>query len=393
MTSYSLSLTLETSPRELPVLSPTAIGMYLRCPQQWKLRYVDRRPQPPRPYLNLGTAVHAALQAFYEGRLTAPASLEEMEAAFEASFDPAAYPTDEERARRHADGLRMVRDFHALHAPEFRPALQVELGLRFECGGVRCRGIADRIDKLDPEGVRIVDYKTGGKLTLDRARESDQLTLYQMGVEQALGLAVRSVGLYHVPSQTLFEVPGRDEARIREVEARVRAVARGIEREEFEPAPGAHCDWCDFRPWCPAYADEYPENWTQEPLPPAPTHQEAARLADRYGRLKREVKERDDELAEIRARLERFFDATGERTVAGETFQVRAKRTVDYRFDPDELRAVLEPAGLWERVLRPDWRAGQRLLEDPEIPEEVRERLRELARERAGWTLRARPRD
>jgi putative RecB family exonuclease len=378
-------------------LSQTSMGTYERCPQMWKLKYVDGHPSKPNRFLNLGSAVHVALETFYQRRISEPASLDEMIEAFEAEIDPAAYANEEEQERARADGLQMIREFHAAHAPGFRPALLVEGVLHFELEGVPVVAKIDRVDKLDGSGngtagkrprVRIVDYKSGFKApTLDGVRRSDQLTLYQVAVETMLGLEVEAVGLYHVPSQTLFEVPAHGPERVDELRRRVVRVARAIERAEFEPRPGRRCDWCDYRAWCPAWAHEYPENWEQEPLPPVPSHVDAGRLADRYGEIKDAIRTLESELKEVREPLERFFSATGERTAAGDRYRVKATFCTGYRFDDEDLRAILEPAGVWGKVLIPDWRAEDALLTDPDVPDEIRLRMEEMAEAEESWTF------
>ena len=378
-------------------LSQTSMGTYERCPQMWKLKYVDGHPSKPNRFLNLGSAVHVALETFYQRRISEPATLDEMIEAFEAEIDPAAYANEEEQERARADGLQMIREFHAAHAPGFRPALLVEGVLHFELEGVPVVAKIDRVDKLDGSGngtagkrprVRIVDYKSGFKApTLDGVRRSDQLTLYQVAVETMLGLEVEAVGLYHVPSQTLFEVPAHGPERVDELRRRVVRVARAIERAEFEPRPGRPCDWCDYRAWCPAWAHEYPENWEQEPLPPVPSHADAGRLADRYGEIKDAIRTSESELKEVREPLERFFSATGERTAAGHRYRVKATFCTGYRFDDEDLRAILEPAGVWGKVLIPDWRAEDALLTDPDVPDEIRLRMEEMAEAEESWTF------
>lgn len=370
-------------------LSHTQMSMYLRCPQQWKQKYVDGREEEPKPYLTLGSAVHRALEVFYDRRVAAPASLEEMEAAFDEEFDPEAFESEEEAERARADGLAMVRAFHEEHAPAFAPAFHVESTLRFELAGERVVAKLDRVDRTDDGGLRVVDYKTGKPFTLDRVEEDPQLTLYQVAAERKLGMPVESLVLYHVPSQTPLESGRRGPEEIDRLRKRVRRVAEGIRREEYEPDPGPYCEWCDFRPWCPAWADEYPENWEEEPAPPAPDRAEARRLADRYGELKARRSEIREELEEIRSKLERYFGATGERSVAGERHGVRATRWEKFDLEDDELKELLAPHGLWEGLLSPHWRAIQSLVDDEEVPPEVRERMREIARVEERWRLRA----
>jgi len=203
---------------------------------------------------------------------------------------------------------------------------------------------------------------------------------------------VGRLALYHVPSQTPFEVERHGPEQVERVRGMVREAARGIERGDFEPSPGHHCRWCDFRPFCPAFADEFPEHWLQEPAPPAPSHAEAAALADRYGALKAERKALGEEMDGVRARLEAFFEATGERAVSGAAYRVKASRREGWRIEDDAaLRELLEPAGLWGKVLATgvDWRAKAALPEDDDLPEDLREAVRRLAERRVSWRLTA----
>ena len=69
---------------------------------------------------------------------------------------------------------------------------------------------------------------------------------------------------------------------------------------------------------------------------------------------------------------------------------MKASRKEEWRIGDDEgLRELLEPLGLWERVLttRVDWRRKAALAEDADLPEEVREACRELASRKVTWRL------
>ncbi len=375
-------------------LSHTSITLYLDCPQGFKLHYLDHHPDRPTPPLNKGSAVHAALEDFYKDRLSGPPPLPHVLDAFDGAFDDDAYLTFEEREDAYADGTYMVQQFYEKNAPAFKPAMAVEQRLRFEVDGVKVMAVIDRIDKLANGRVRIVDYKTGQMLTREQAEESPQLSLYQIAVEDQLGLQVESLELYHVPSQTPIIVPRRTEEQLGLARERVREVVRGVEAGEFEPVRQTRCNWCDWREHCAMFADWYPQNWQREPPPRTPSRHEVRALADRFGILEEEIGRRETELTEVREALERFFEQTGERAVSGEDYRLTAERHVDTRFpDGEALRAVLEPAGLWEKVLAPAWHRKARLLSDPEVPEAVRAKLEDLVEENVGWRVRAGPSD
>ena len=372
----------------MKTLSHTSITLYLSCPEGYKLHYLEHHPTRPAPPLNKGSAVHKALELFYKDRLSGPPPLAHVLDAFDEAFDDEAYLTFEEREDAYADGTLMVQAFYEQQAEYFKPAMAVEQTLRFEVDDIQVMAVLDRIDKLENGRVRIVDYKTGKMWTRQMVEDAPQLSLYQIAVEDQLGVEVEELQLYHVPSQTPITVPRRTEEQLEEARARVREVVRGVEAGEFEPIKQARCSWCDWREHCSLFADWYPENWGQEPLAPAPSHEEAIALADRFGRLKDEIKGRQTELDEVREALERFFEETGERAVSGEAYRLTAKRHVDMKFPDDEaLRAVLEPAGLWEKVLAPAWNRKAKLLTDPEVSQEVRAKLEELGEEKVGWRL------
>jgi len=309
-------------------LSQTQIRTWRSCPQKWKQIYLEGRKQPPAPPLTFGSAIHAGLECYYRNRTAAPAPLEEVLAAFDAVLDPAAYVAQEEYERARRDGHAMLQTWYERNASDFRPAMAVELALHFEIDDVPMISILDRVDLTSTDTLRITDYKTGRYFLRDAARESQQLTLYQIAAEDRVERRVESLSLLHVPSCTEWEVPRRTTTEVDEVRRRVVETANAIERGNFEPRPGRHCDWCHVRPWCPVFADRHPENWPQQQDAFQLPREEVAGLADAFGLALKRKKEAESEVAELRDRLTRWFDATGERAAAGSAFRVRATRSV-----------------------------------------------------------------
>jgi len=373
-------------------LSQTAIRTYRTCPQQWKQIYMDGRKVPPAPPLTLGSAVHTGLETFYRKRVSGPAPLTEVLAAFEDELDAAAFddPTGLETAR--AEGRAMLERYYARHAPDFRPALDVELALKYDVDGVPMISILDHVAKSDDDRLRIRDYKTGRFFGPEEAESSDQLTLYQIAAEDRLGIEVEALSLYHVPSLTEWTVPRRTKAEVDAVRAVVSGTAAEIERGAFEPRPGRHCAWCHAKPWCPAFADQFPENWAQEPAPPAPRHAEASAFADALGEVRELRKELDAQARDLQDRLVAYFEATGERAVAGERYRVTASVGERFQCDDEALRSILEPAGLWDLVLAPAWHLKAKVADDPAVPSSLRAEIERAGERRPSWTLRHAPR-
>ena len=207
-------------------LSHTSMEQYLRCPQGWKLKYLDHHKELPKPYFNKGIAVHAALEVFYRDCLASPPPVEKLLAAFDEEFDPEAYATDDERERARADGGKMVRDFYALHSADFQAALAVERDFFFEFDGIALRAKVDRIDKVDDDSVRIVDYKTGQLMTRDKVEGSPQLMLYQVAVEDTDTRRATRRGAAGRATESRF--PRRPRGRERGLRARAAARLRPL---------------------------------------------------------------------------------------------------------------------------------------------------------------------
>ena len=117
--------------------------------------------------------------------------------------------------------------------------------------GFTVKGRIDAIYGLPDGPWEVVDYKTGRRPPEDDALTRAQLDLY----------ALACIDVWHkVPEELrltyLYLASGEAVSYpVDDVEALRRRVAEwlsGIAAEAFEPDPGLHCRWCDFRPFCDA---------------------------------------------------------------------------------------------------------------------------------------------
>src|SRR3954466_10497168 len=157
----------------LPVvgsLSPSRAGDFMTCPLLFRFRTIDRLPQQPSSAATRGTVVHAVLERLFEPPAperapdTALALLRpEWERLLEAEPEVGALFADEpELSAWLASAEELLQGYFSLEDP--RRVLVAEREQYVEVvlpGGLRLRGIVDRLDVSPAGDVRVCDYKTG----------------------------------------------------------------------------------------------------------------------------------------------------------------------------------------------------------------------------------------
>src|SRR3546814_191460 len=149
-------------------LSPSKVSSFTNCALSFRFSAIDRLPEPPSVAATRGSLVHAALERLF---CLEPAE-RDIDAALRCLADAAAaLPGDPEfdgleldaeaYATFLADAEVLVRKYFHLEDPTTITPIGIELKLEAEVGGVRLRGIIDRLE-LDADGELVVtDYKTG----------------------------------------------------------------------------------------------------------------------------------------------------------------------------------------------------------------------------------------
>ena len=356
-------------------LSYTQISLYQTCPLCYKLQYIEGLEPEEKGYFSFGTTMHACAEYFFKVKVPPPPSLEELLQFYEKNWLSAGYESAEEEASYKAYGREMLAKFWEIHSSDFRMPIAVEWMFNIDIEGVKLRGFIDRVDKLDSGGLAIVDYKTDRELfTKDYLARNLQLTLYQMAVAQSWFLPVEKLTLYHFRSNTPCSCPPRGEAQLEEAKKLVLAVAEGIEAGRFPAIESERCP-CDFPEHCPYYR--------QKVLPEAKDARISGEMAvaeavERYVSLQSQIKELQLKLDEVKQMLVDFCQAEGLNRVYGSDHALTYKLMEKTGFSEDEVRALLEPAGLWERVLSLDQSRLKQLITDEAVAEDIRQKLEAL---------------
>lgn len=306
-----------------------------------------------------------------------------MRAIYDKCWLSEGYESPEEEARYRDYGWDILKRFVETHTPGFRMPLAVERSFILDVEGIKLRGFIDRIDKLESNGLSIVDYKTNRDIfTKDYVENDLQLTVYQMAAEQMWDLPVELLTLFHLRSNTPCSAPARSRECIEETRRLILDVAEKIESREFPATENRFCP-CDFPQYCPYYrhlsltAEPEPDS---QPSLTSPAALDAARAVDRYAELQTSIRELQTELEELRQSIIEYCGTEGLKRLFGAAYELTYSVTERTGFPEDEVKALLEPAGLWEMVTKLDEPRLRELMNDDSLDESLRERLAALRR-------------
>jgi RecB family exonuclease len=280
-------------------LSFSRVDTFEGCSQAFRYAYVDRLPGKPAPNLSFGSSVHGALEAFYDRKLPDPPTEEELLAMLYDAWDSSGFEglDRDEQLRHYRHAQRVLQAFHRRAAPRYHLPVATEAWFEMAVGDhAIVVGSIDRVDLRDDE-LHVVDYKTNKRAKpRQHVAGSLQLAIYALACEHLYGRLPRSVALD-------FVVPGLevsvdiDEIDLDDARQRIDAVALAILEGAYSPTPGWLCDWCDYKPLCPAWPDGEPE----EAL--GTLERDAARLRRSVARSVEELRALESGLERVRGEL------------------------------------------------------------------------------------------
>jgi putative RecB family exonuclease len=248
-------------------LSPSKISAFKHCPLAFRFSVIDRLPEPPSPWASKGTLVHRALELLMlrpPGERTLPTALGDLDRARGELADDPEFTglelTEEEWDAFHADAAGLVTRYFQLEDPAAVRPIGLELLMSVEVGSLTLRGIIDRLE-LDDDGELVVtDYKTGSAPR--QGFEQDRLGgvhFYALLCQRLLGRRPARVQLMYLSKPEVLIARPSEQSVVgmeRRAQALWAAVERACERDDFRPRAGRLCDWCSFRPYCPAWGGD-----------------------------------------------------------------------------------------------------------------------------------------
>ena len=346
-------------------LSYSSINTYETCPAKFKYQYEDRLPGAPSAALSFGDSLHQALHRFHNRPVPVAPSLEELHEMLESVWVRDGYAGESEERTYLDHGRQVLAQYHRENAGSYRIPAAMEFRFQIDVEGVVLSGVIDRMDRIPGGGYEIIDYKTNRRLPPQAAIDRDlQLSIYHLAAKEVWGIEPERLTLYYLlPGQRLTTT--RTNADVEELRRRIATVAERIAAGKFEPRQNPLCDWCDYQRLCPLFRHRE-EKLSGDPAP------RMTEIVDEWIALKRrgrEVYRRIDELAGL---INAFCDEHDYRRLFGSDGAAVDRRPQHVTVpDEEKLRQVLEPLGLWEKVLSVDTKKLNDLIESRTLPPDV----------------------
>ncbi len=254
----------DSSERAVPTpprrLSPSGAGTFEQCPRRWRMRYVERLPDPPGEAALAGSFAHRVLELLMQ-RDPHERSVEVAKAiaraewpGVEADPDFRALGFDEAGGKHFRwKAWQAIEGLWALEDPKAVDVRATEHDVEADLGGVPFRGIVDRLDD-EGDGLVVTDYKSG-KAPSARFRRGrlDQVLLYAAAVEQATGEMPVHARLLYLGQRPVGIKVTREEidSVVDKLAGTWAAINTACDTDEFEPRTGPLCGWCPYVDRCP----------------------------------------------------------------------------------------------------------------------------------------------
>jgi putative RecB family exonuclease len=361
--------------------SHSRIQTFEQCPRKYKFRYKDKlRTETEGIEAFVGKCVHESLEKLYRDlKLSKMNSLEEILALYESSWEKNWH----EKITVVRDGFSpghyfslgqdCLRQYYRRYQP-FNQGKTLGLEERIEIKltdakeTYEVQGFIDRLTWIPETATyEIHDYKTGNSLPSQEELDRDrQLALYQLGLMQRWPDARTVKLVWHYLAMDKEFSSTRTTDDLKALERQVIEAIHAIEAEEkrgaWEPHTSRLCEWCEYKPLCPAFKHES----AMETLPVNEYLKDSgvqlvkkmADLEEEKADLQAKLQTIDTEQSKIKEALIAFCEKEGLTAVDGPGYRARIKTEEEFKVprkteDPfawELLRTTLKNAGKLEEV-------------------------------------------
>ena len=256
-----------TPPRPIAI-SPSRASDYKRCPLQYRLRAIDKIPEPSTEAQVKGTLVHAVLEEMFASpreERTYPAAVKRLKPNWEKmrEADPSCAEPVADEYQLLVDARTLLRGYFTMENPLGFDAHAQEMPVDFTLpNGVPVRGFIDRVDIAPTGEVRVVDYKTGKKPLPRYSQDAQfQMRFYALVYWRMFGVVPTQLKLMYLKvMDSMILAPSREELEYfeRDVAELWFKIEADGKSGNFRPQQSKLCGWCAFQHLCPVFGGTPP---------------------------------------------------------------------------------------------------------------------------------------
>lgn len=264
-------------------LSYSQLRRYRTCPRQYEFSNIKKVPWGISEGESFGSSAHNALKKWGESELgirdsglghrkkmrgvredqmglfagevrpDIPSELTEdrLIALWHEAFIVDTYATRLEADFARKRGENLMRQYYLWWSVVPRKVFAVEKSFSMDVAGLPFSGRLDRIEET-PDGIIIMDYKTGAPCTQDEADADLQLSLYAMAAKKLYEKPCAGLQLLFLSEEGVIErITARSAGQLKDAEIQIRLIRERLEAKDFRPTPSIHaCKRCPYRGIC-----------------------------------------------------------------------------------------------------------------------------------------------
>ena len=250
--------------------SHSKLQTFEQCKLKYKLKYIDKiKPEIEKTIeAHLGEVVHDTLEWLYKNILKKiKPSIDETITFFSESWQEKYTPdilivkeelTDKDYFNK---GVQFILDYYLKHQPFDDNTLELEKMISIKLGEEQHEliGFIDRLSHNPKTNeYEIHDYKTSSTLPSQEKIDTDrQLALYSIAIKEQFGKEKEVCLIWHYLNFDKRICSRRTEEQIEQLKKEILSIINQIKSEkQFLHNKSKLCDWCEYRPICPAWQKE-----------------------------------------------------------------------------------------------------------------------------------------
>ena len=240
----------------------TQLKAFENCPLQYKFAHILKIPIKGKAVFSFGKTMHDVLFEFVrqtkESRQDLFGSVQKQNISFDELLEIYQkkwiddwYEDKNQKENYYKLGKKCLKKFYQDFYKDKPKVLALEQNFKLKIAGKgainHAPTIIGRIDRIDK--TEIIDYKTGKPKEKLESADKEQLLIYQIAAEEALGLKPKKMTYYFLEDSRKLSFLGSLN-ELKKQKEKISSQIQAIKKSNFSPTPGWQCQFCDFKEIC-----------------------------------------------------------------------------------------------------------------------------------------------